>query len=136
MTTAFTASRVHETLDERGVLDATQGPGTYALKVRTPNDVESVMRAFREHVDTLPERETLERLTEDRVLYVGASGNVYDRLQEHANANVRKALFLRVMTPVRVFDVWPTTNAFETEYRKALELSRQGWTCWSDGEVV
>jgi len=133
---SLTPTRVHEILDERGQLDTAQQPGTYALRVETPHEEEVIARSFREEVDALPDDDVIERLTADAVCYVGASGNVYERLQDHTEGDVRQSLFLALFEPVELLGVWPAENAFETEYRKALELSERGFVCWVDGQVV
>ena len=127
---------VHETLDERGLLNQSQGPGTYALRVETPATAPGVANAFRLVVDVTPPDHVLDRLTADRVAYVGASGNVYDRLQDHADGDVRKALFLEAFDVIDVVGVWPSANPFESEFNRARLLSDQNWVVWSDGEVV
>lgn len=127
---------VHERLDRRGLLDAARGPGTYALQVKTPDDTDAVAAAFEGVSDVSPPEPTLSRLTADAVCYVGASGHVYDRLQDHAEGAVRQALFLSAFAPVSVVGVWPADNPFAEEYNRAVALSRDGWTCWQDGEVI
>jgi hypothetical protein len=132
----LTPTRVHEILDRRGKLADSQQPGTYALRVETPDDAESIARGFRGRVDAMPDDDVIERLTADAVCYVGASGCVYDRLQDHTEGDVRQSLFLSLFSPVELLGVWPSENAFETEYRKALELSDRGFVVWCDGEVI
>lgn len=128
---------VHETLDERGLLEQSTGSGTYALQVHTPATPDNVARAFLEHVEGTPPSSQLERLAfAERVCYVGASGNVYDRLQDHADGEVRKALFLECFPPVDVVGVWPSDAPFESEFNRARMLSDQGYCVWSDGEVI
>jgi len=128
---------VHQALDEQGLLEQSRGPGTYALEVQTPARVHAVAQAFHAVVDVSPPDAMLDRIASaDRVCYVGASGNVYDRLQDHADGEVRKALFLEAFAPVDVVGVWPSAAPFESEFNRARMLSDQGWTCWQDGEVV
>ena len=132
-------STVNQTLDERGLLDAAHGKGCYGLRVETPNDVESVARAFLSVSDITPPDAYLDRLTADRVAYVGASIDVYSRVMDHADGHVRKATFLQAFDAVDVIDVWPTERGkdpFEQEYNRASELSRQGWVVWTDGMVL
>ena len=104
----LTQSTVNQTLDERGLLDAAHGKGCYAIRVKTPNDVESVARAFLSVSDVTPLDGFMERLTADRVAYVGASIDVYSRLMDHADGQVRKATFLQAFDAVDVIDVPPT----------------------------
>ena len=135
----LTQSTVNQTLDERGLLDAAHGKGCYALRVETPNDVESVARAFLSVSDVTPLDEFMERLTADRVAYVGASIDVYSRLMDHADGQVRKATFLQAFDAVDVIDVWPTERGkdpFEQEYNRASELSRLGWVAYTDGKIL
>ena len=135
----LTQSTVNQTLDERGLLDDAHGKGCYAIRVKTPNDVESVARAFLSVSDVTPPDAYLDRLTADRVAYVGASIDVYSRLMDHADGQVRKATFLQAFDPVDVIDVWPTERGkdpFEQEYKRASELSQRGFVCWTDGELL
>ena len=50
----LTQSTVNQILDERGLLDSAHGKGCYGLRVETPNDVESVARAFLSVSDVSP----------------------------------------------------------------------------------
>ena len=132
----MTPTAITETLDTRGLLDDARGPGTYALRVETPDTVKSVARAFLEVGDACPPDGALERLTNDRVAYVGASTDVYTRLMDHAEGKVRQATFLEAFNPVGVVGVWPESDPFDAEYNRAVELSRQGWTVWCDGRTM
>jgi hypothetical protein len=133
----LTPTAVHETLDERGLLDDAHRPGCYGLRVRTPSLTDEVAQSFREHSDVTPPEKIMDRLASaGRVAYVGASGNVYDRLQDHARGDVRKALFLRCFPPVDVVGVWPSEAPFESEFNRARALSEENWTVWTDGELL
>ena len=135
----LTQSTVNQILDDRGLLDDSHGKGCYGLRVETPNDVESVARAFLSVSDVTPPDAYLDQLTADRVAYVGASIDVYSRLMDHADGQVRKATFLEAFDAVDVIDVWPTERGkdpFEQEYNRASELSRSGWVVWTDGMVL
>lgn len=127
---------MHETLDRQGLLDTSHNSGTYALEVTTPSDTEGVARAFREVSEAVPPDEVLDRLTASDVAYVGASGDVYGRLMDHAAGEVRKALFLRAFDVTGVVGVWPERDPFQHEYNRAVSLSNQGWTCYTDGQVI
>lgn len=131
----MTPTEVHGRLDEMGLLDDSHQPGTYAIEVETPDDVESVARQWLGEVDAALSDKAFERLTNSKVCYVGASKDVYSRLQDHAEASVRKALFLRVFPPVDVVGVWPSESPFRDEYSKAVALSGE-WTVWTDGEIL
>ena len=135
----LTQSTVNQILDDRGLLDSAHGKGCYAIRVKTPNDVESVARAFLSVSDVTPPDAYLDRLTADRVAYVGASIDVYSRLMDHADGQVRKATFLQAFDAVDVIDVWPTERGkdpFDQEYNRAAELSRSGWVAYTDGKIL
>ena len=135
----LTQSTVNQILDDRGLLDDAHSKGCYGLRVETPNDVESIARAFLSVSDVTPPDAYLDRLTADRVAYVGASIDVYSRLMDHADGQVRKAMFLQAFDAVDVVDVWPTERGkdpFEQEYNRASELSQRGFVCWTDGELL
>jgi len=128
---------VHESLDQRGLLEDSRGPGTYALQVETPDTSGNVAQAFREYCEELPPSEHMAQLADaSSVCYVGASGQVYSRLEDHTEGVVRQSLFLRAFEPVSLVGVWPSDTAFQDEYNRAVALSRDGWTCWTDGEVL
>lgn len=128
---------VHEMLDRQGILEQSHGPGTYALRVHVPNNHYEVLEAFRDAADVTPDEQTVGRLADaGDVAYVGASGDVYARLMDHAEAEVRQSLFLQAFEAVTVVDVWASPAPFENEFNRARTLSDNGWTCWTDGEVV
>lgn len=132
----MTPTELHEALDTKGLLDDAQNPGTYALAVKTPTDVESVARAFLDVSDVTPDDATLDRLTSGKCAYVGASQDVYSRLMDHARGEVRQATFLRAFEVTDVVGVWPEARPFQAEYNRAAELSRAGWQVWTDGGLV
>jgi predicted GIY-YIG superfamily endonuclease len=133
----LTPTQIHESLDTQGLLDDSRGPGVYALEVTTPADPEAVARAWLAVVDAAPPEGTFARLAADRVAYVGASDDVYARLADHARGAVRQATFLEVFDPVDVVGVWPDPDPFQTaERERARALSREGWVCWCDGEIL
>lgn len=128
---------VHETLDRRGLLEQSHGPGCYALRVHVPDGKAHVGDAFRDVVDVAPPDKYLDKLADaDRVCYVGASGDVYSRLMDHAESDVRQSVFLRAFEITDLVNVWASPAPFESEFNRARTLSDKGWTCWTDGEVV
>jgi len=131
----LTATDIHERLDTAGLLSDSRGPGAYALRVDTPADRESVARAWLSEVDAALPHEAFARLSRERVAYVGGSKDVYSRLQDHGDAQVRQATFLEVFDAVDLLDVWPADDPFRAERRVARELSRDGWAVWTDGEL-
>jgi len=129
---------VHETLDRQGLLEQSHGPGCYALRVHVPDNAYDVKREFKHACDVTPSSKTIGRLVNaDDVAYVGASGDVYARLMDHAEAEVRQSVFLRAFEIAGLVDVWPSPAPFENEFNRARTLSDNGWDAvWSDGEVV
>ena len=132
----MTPSKFNERLDTRGLLDTAAGPGTYALQVETPDDLDAVAQAFAQVSDAVPEEKTLDRLTSDHVAYVGASNNVYERLMDHAEGKVRQALLLRAFDVTDLVGVWADPEPLTAEYNRAVWVSQRGWTVWTDGTVV
>jgi hypothetical protein len=137
MSDGFSPLSVHETLDVEGWLDDAHGPGAYAIRLDVPASAEQAHRAWLRHYDAVPEGKALEQLAAaGRVAYVGASGDVYDRLMDHAEGAVRQTALLSVFSPAEVVTIWPSDSPFEDENRLAYCLRDEGWTCWVDGEVV
>lgn len=135
---AFTESGMSERLDRRGLLAASHGPGCYALAVDVPDDPSDVTLAFRQVSDAdLPDSYAERLARADRVAYVGASRDVYERLCDHAAGDVRKATFLQAFSPQRVVDVWPHDSPFTREYKRARSLVRgdNNRAAWANGEV-
>lgn len=134
----LTESAMTESLDARGLLAAARGPGVYALRCAVPDDAAAVREALGEVSDADPPEGYAERLAAaERVAYVGASGDVYDRLCDHAAGDVRKATFLRAFPPERVVDVWPHDDPWPCEHKRALKLARrEGWLAWTNGQMA
>ena len=129
-----------EELDRRGLLDASHSPGTYALRVSVPDSAEQVAREWLAiHDAPLPDDYQTRLAAAQRVLYVGASGDIYDRLSDHATKRARQSAFLRAFPPVELVDVWPTMSAetaFHDEYNRARDLSDADTRVWTDGDLL
>lgn len=137
MTDEFTPTAVHESLDRAGLLDAAHGPGCYALALDVPDSVEAANRDWLAHFDALPGNDAVGRLARaEAVAYVGASKDVYGRLEDHAKGEVRKARVMQPFPPTEVIDVWPEDSQFIAERQHAYALADDGWRVWCDGEVV
>lgn len=133
----LTPTDAHEQLDHAGLLDAAHGPGCYALRLSVPDTHAAVVDAWDATHDVRPGGSELADLAAaDRVAYVGASGNVYERIMDHARGDKRKATYLEAFPPVEVVDVFSGTRAFTAEWNNALELARDGWAVCCDGEVL
>lgn len=140
MTDRLTPTTTHETLDHQGLLADAHGPGVYALEAAVPDSVEAVHRAWHDHGDPPPDWMLTRLAQAERVAYVGASNrSVYDRLQDHAEGEVRKATLLEVFDPVGVIGVWPAEGEDPVgieERPRAMLLAQEGWVAWTDGTVI
>jgi len=99
-------------------------PGVYALKCIKPNDMAA---QWDRHFDHRPNYWN-ELVNAQRVAYVGASNDVLARLEDHRDADVRKAALLEVCEPVGVLNIkfFPTAErAFERESGLALRFARE-----------
>lgn len=125
-----------EQLDERDLLDDAHGPGVYAIECAVPDLYADVEEAWSNGHEIHPPDNALERLAAARrVAYVGASGEMYDRLCDHVGGERREASFVGTYPPTRVVDIWPTEDPFAAEYNRAVDLARDDWLVWCDGEV-
>lgn len=130
-------TEAHETLDHMGVLDESQGSGCYALRLKTPDTYDEVRDHWDAYFEGRPDSSDLHDLADgERVAYVGASSNVYDRIMDHAEGEKRKSAYLKVFPPVDVVDVWPTEVPFQEEYNRGVFLAKNGWATITDGEVL
>lgn len=127
----------HGRLDELGLLDAAHGPGTYALQVSVPNSVESVQRRYLAAKSHPLNDSMAARLAEsDTCLYVGRSGEVYDRIMDHVDGEVRRASFLEAFDVIDVRGIWSAdANDDVAERRRARLLSTPATCVWTDGEL-
>ena len=131
-------SDLTQSLDERDLLADARGPGVYALTCDVPTgDPDAILSQWDATHDHRPGDDRLRRLVgANPVLYVGASGQVYDRLCDHAAGDVRTTAFCAAFEPTGVVDVWPHDDPFAHERRRAIQLARDGgWVVWCDGEV-
>ena len=133
----MTPVSAHGRLDELDLLDDAYEPGTYALQVRVPGTVEAVQRKWLDAIDAPLPDAYAEQLADARVcLYVGRSGNVYDRIMDHADGQVRRASFIRAFGMADVHGVWPNdANTGVAERNRARSLSSATTCVWSDGEL-
>ena len=133
----MTPTQAHGRLDDFGVLDESHGPGTYGLEVAVPNSVEAIQREWLEAIDApLPDEYADQLAAAETCLYVGRSGDVYDRIMDHARADVRRASFVRAFGMADVHGVWPgDENTGVVERNRARALSDADTVVWTDGEL-
>jgi len=130
-------STLTERLDERGLLADAHEPGCYALRVETPDTEIEVAKQWRQHHVNKPPDGVIERLADaERVAYVGASGDIYQRLCDHVGGEVRRATFLSIFPPREVVEIGPCEDPFDAEFNRAMRLVSDGWTVWTDGELL
>ena len=104
-------------------------PGVYAVEIGVPEQTgyESLSRDWLKHSDSTPPY--LGRIVDaKRVIYVGASKNVRDRIEEHQRGKVRKATLPRIWGVTGVHTCWwykDVSRAFERENYHALELAKE-----------
>lgn len=128
---------IHERLDNMGLLNESHQSGCYALAVPVPDSVEAVQRA-RLAVAAHPFDDTDAAALADAatVEYIGGSGDVYDRLEDHARGEVRKASLLNVFGFEDVTAVRPADEPFRAERALAYERSTATRAVWTNGEVL
>ena len=127
----------HGRLDALGLLNDAHAEGTYALEVETPNNVESVQRTWLDAIGAPLPDEYAEQLADaETCLYVGRSGDVYDRLIDHARGDVRRASFIRAFGVTDIHGVYPEDeNNGVAERDRARALSDADTVVWTDGEL-
>lgn len=102
-------------------LSALSNPGVYALSLSRPDDLaaawDATFDARPAYWDDLQEAES--------VVYVGASNNVLARLEDHRDADLRKAALLNVCDLEALRTIWwfdSADEAFQNESKIALQL--------------
>lgn len=104
-------------------------PGVYAVEIGVPESAgyETLARDWLEYYESTPPY--LGRLVDaETVIYVGASKNVRDRIEEHRRGKVRKATLPRIWGVTGVHTCWwykDVSRAFERESYHALELAKE-----------
>ena len=133
----MTPTQAHGRLDDLGVLDESHGSGCYALRVAVPNGVESVQRTWLDAIDApLPDAYAEQLADAETCLYVGRSGDVYDRIMDHADGQVRRASFIRAFGMTDIHGVWPDdANTGVAERNRARSLSSATTCVWCDGSL-
>jgi hypothetical protein len=131
-------SKFHESLDNRGLLAASKGPGCYGLRLAAPDSTAAAREAWDAHHDARPPEPTLDRLAAaGGVAYVGAASEVYDRIMDHARGDVRQTAVCEVFPPTGILDVWPTEDPFAREWDRARKVAENNPVrVWVNGQVL
>jgi len=133
---SMTPTKAHAALDEMGVLADAHGPGVYALSVAVPDAVDAVQRRWLDaHDGPLPDAYAEQLAAADECLYVGRSHDVYARLMDHMEHDVRRASFVSAFDVTAVRAVWPGENSGVAERDRARQLSDATTCVWTDGEL-
>lgn len=117
-------------------------PGCYALNLTTPPTERDFMTRWRKHYDVNPPEALLAGITDGvPFVYVGATGNLRDRLHDHATGSHRQSSILTVLPATGVAAVWieeSASLAFERERGHAYSYrdGHPGVVVLCNGEVV
>ena len=96
-------------------------PGVYALRCSVPDDVPAAWDA---QFETRPSY-VADIVQAQRTVYVGAAQDVYDRLRDHVDGEVRQAALLQVCPPHSLVDVWLCDDPFTKESGIAIDLQNK-----------
>lgn len=103
--------------------------GCYAIKCNHPgHDLEALTRRWLD--ETGKEAPYLTECAQARAIaYVGASGNIFERLVDHTDAKVRKSVFLQVFEPAELLAIYPDKHPMQNEqqYADALQADYPDW---------
>lgn len=117
-------------------------PGCYALSLDTPDFAIRFAERWDDHYDvSAPSGLSSAIQGGYDIVYVGATAHLRDRLQDHADGDVRQAGVCAVCPPTGVVAVWPEDTAalaFERERRRAVAYreAHDGVAVVCNGEVV
>lgn len=129
---------LNDELNRLDAWDQAHDAGVYALAVDVPDSLPATRERWLSVHDLPPGDEILPRLSRAAtVAYVGASGDMYERLCDHVAGDVRQSALLEAFDPQSIIGVWPTEDPVEAdEYNTARRLgNRMGTIAWRDGEV-
>ena len=133
---SLSPTAAHEQLDANGWLDDAHGPGIYALDVWVPDSVDRVQEAWlSQHGLPLPDGYAAQLAAAARARYVGRSRDVYGRVMDHAEGEVRRASFVSAFVLRGVCGVWSGENTGVAERDRARALSDAETVAWCDGEL-
>ena len=123
--------------------DHPQGPGVYVLTLDSPDQsLQAHARRWYDELQTAHPPDIPSLVGTDRLLYVGATAHLQDRLEDHVQADVRRSTWLSVYPPASLYRAHPepsATRAFEVETTRAYGLAAdtpETTAVLCDGEVV
>lgn len=111
--------------------DQLHSEGAYAIELSRPVNLEEV---WHRHNETKPPYwDQLQRA--DRVLYVGASGDLLSRLEDHRDGDARTTVLTEVCDVVGLHTAWRAKSpehareVLEPRLARWLQSSNPGWYC-------
>lgn len=122
--------------------DTFDSAGCYALALERPGGFDDLRERWYRHYDVEPPGALIDAVDTYRQLrYVGATGNLRDRLHDHVAGDVRRVKLLAVCPPTGVVAVWryDSFDAAETHERRhayALRDERPRVAVWCNGGIV
>ena len=132
----MTPTELHERLDHAGLLEDAHSEGVYSLALDVPDSVEAVQRRRLEVADSpWPDDMAAQFAAAERVVYVGESGDIYDRLMDHARGDVRRAALVAAYPIVDVVGVWPGERSATAERDRARALASASTAAYANGEL-
>jgi len=117
-------------LDDNQPFDDLRNAGVYVLVCHKPDDLEA---AWDSRFENRPEY-WADLKDCERVVYVGESGDVLSRLEDHHDGDKRKARLLEVCPPRGIIDIEFCESKHRAELREsqigiALQNENPSWYC-------
>jgi len=124
--------------------DAPTKPGVYILKLDSPGpSLHAHARRWYDEYQTVHPDGVGGLAGTERLLYVGATNNLQERLEDHVQGEYRTSAWLHVYPPTRLVQASPSPAsahyAFEHETQVAHDIAdatRETTAVVCDGEVV
>lgn len=108
-----------------GDLGDAKNPGVYALKLSVPDSWSAVTDAWDKAFDAERPEWLRDAFEHNVVVYVGATHNVHERLQQHYDNNGQSTTLAQVFPVHSLWDVWwfdTAGEAFDHEHGIAIRL--------------
>ena len=134
--TIDSATEMHERLDKLGYLEDSKSKGVYSISLLTPDNLEDLQRDWLRNNDRpMPDQMAVQIANSSNTAYVGESGDVYDRLMDHARGDVRRAALVSAYPIVDVVGVWPGERSATAERDRAREVASASTAAYANGEL-